>query len=182
MRHPNWEEFKTLRWRDDLTAEAQFTRVLRFAQLAEDYFAGARGQCLKYQLLPIILYPIRKLFPWEIWQEILPEIAPWEARDVGDWKPQPEWRQALLPDANLLRQTLLGTVVLAATEVVGRYDEVNEKQLQKIQARTLELLPQHLRLLGDQIEAGARDATSLARRVAKLAEGLTTKAKEPAIA
>ncbi len=182
MRHPNWEEFKTLRWRDDLTAEAQFTRVLRFAQLAEDYFASARGHCLKYQLLPIILYPIKKLFPWEIWQEILPEIAPYEATKHGNWKPQPEWRQALLPDANLLRQTLLGTVVLAATEVVGRYDEVSEKQVQKIQARMLELLPQHLRLVGDQIESGARDAKKMANRFAKLAEGLTAKAKEPELA
>ena len=181
MRHPNWEQFKTLRWRTDLSPAVAFTRLIHFAQLAEDYFAGVRGHCLKYQLLPIILYPIKKLFPWEIWQEILPEIAPWEAREI-DWEPQPAWRQAVLPDANLLRQALLGTVVLAATEIVGRYDEMTEKQLQKIQARTLELLPQHLRLVGNQIEAGARDARNLANRFAKLAEGLSTKAKEPAIA
>jgi hypothetical protein len=175
MDHPNWEEFKTLRWRDDLNADAQFTRMIHFAQLAEDYFASARGHCLKYQLLSIILYPIKKLFPWEIWQSILPEVAPWDSNHLADWQPQPEWRQALLPDANLLRQTLLGTIVLAATEILGRYDEVSEKQLHAIQDRTLELLPHHLRIASAQIEAGARESTNLARQFAQLAEGLTGK-------
>ena len=169
-RHANWEQFKNLRWRDDLSEVAQFTRLIHFAQLAEDYFAGARGHCLKYQILPIILYPIRKLFPWEILREILPEIAPYEPVRHANWRAQPGWRQLLLPDANLMRWVALGTVVLAATELVGRYDDVDEKSFDAIQKRTLQMLPHHLRIAAEQIEAGARDARGLARQFNKFAD------------
>ena len=91
---------------------------------------------------------------------------------AGQARTQPGWRQAVLPDANILRQTLLGTMALAVTEIVPRYGDVDEKQFAAVQRRVTELLPKHLEIAAGEIDSGARDARVLASQLREMAQGM----------
>lgn len=169
-RHPRWEEFKTL----PLTQSLSLRHLIGFAQLAEEYFNQVRGHCIKYHLLPIILYPIWKFDP-RIWEELIPEIDPWHplAEKLGARiKPLETWRQDLLPNARLRWLCLLGTVAIAVSESIKVHAAVEDQQLESIQKRTLDLLPAHLELLSRELDASIKLTQTLSEDLKQTAQVL----------
>lgn len=157
--HPRWEEFKTLPLKG-----LSLRHLIGFAQLAEEYFNNVRGHCLKFHLLPIILYPIWKFDP-RIWQELIPEIDPWHPQLQKIRQPDPldSWQQALLPDARLRWYCLLGTVAVAVSHEIKLHAEIKDSQLERIQQHTLELLPGHFELLSRELDSSIRQTQALAQ-------------------
>ncbi len=169
--NPRWEEFKGSRFHGEYLQTLDLRHILGFAQLAEGYFNSVRGFCVQFHLLPIILYPIWKFDP-RIWEDLMPELDPWDpvsealSRKI---KPLDSWRQGLLPDAQLRRQVLLGTLAIAATQQLERYGEADEKSYFNVQKQLLELLPRHLELAAAELEEGIKATRQLTGSLKALA-------------
>lgn len=169
--NPSWEEFKGTRFHGEHLKTLDLRHILGFAQLAEGYFNGVRGYCVQFHLLPIILYPIWKFDP-RIWEELMPELDPWNpvaealSRKI---KPLDTWRQGLLPNAQLRRQVLLGTLAIAATQQLERFEEADEKSYFNVQKQLLELLPRHLELAAAELEEGIKATRQLTGSLKALA-------------
>jgi hypothetical protein len=75
----------------------------------------------------------------------------------------------LLPDAQLRRQVLLGTLAIAATQQLERYGEADEKSYFNVQKQLLELLPRHLELAAAELEEGIKATRQLTGSLKALA-------------
>ena len=154
-RHPRWEELKGDASRTELGREARLQRVLQFGLVALDFLKGKLGACAGYHALSLLLYPKWRFDP-TIWEELGPEIAPWDPATqviANKLEPVASWRRAFLPDARLRWHVLLGSLAMAVREHIGLYEEVTEKHFARVQRRTLELIPQHLELLAEEMES-----------------------------
>lgn len=169
--NPRWEEFKGSHYLDAARTFDLYD-VIRWGQLAEEYFRTVRGYCVQFQLLPIILYPIWRFDP-HIWEEWAPDLEPWNPQ-VGELaeriEAMPAWRQGLLPDASLRRKLLLGTLAIAIAQRVKPRQEVDEKTFFAVQESTLALLPRHLELAAKEIERSIELSHKLTGSFVALAE------------
>lgn len=168
-RHPRWEEFKTGLFAEKYTLDY----IYGLAQLAEHYFTTTRGYCYAFQLLPIVLEPIWKP-DFTIWEHWLPELDPWSPRVQRLKAEEPvedQWLSRLMPDADLGRQLLLGTVVYATLRHQARAksrkdDAKGEKELAKsIQS----LLAENVARFTKAASGVAREQKAALEKIAALA-------------
>jgi hypothetical protein len=173
--HPRWEEFKGTRGRFDVQKTPQaLCHIVGWAQLAEDYFQRTRGHCVSYQLLPVVLAEIWRFDP-RIWEELAPETAPWDSQVqqlLAKQQDLPGWQQALLPDARLRWQVLLGTLAMAVGEQM--LAPRSKDPVADLARRMLAMLPGHLNLLAQEMDEALKltqerisRTRALADRVAK---------------
>ncbi len=174
--NPRWEQFAGSQYFGDSLRKRWLWEIIGFAQLAEEYFKATRGNCYKFHLLPIYLYPIWKFDP-RIWEELAPEIAPWhptaqvEARKQEVLEP---WKQSLMPDSRLRMNIMLGTLMMAVHDSVGVHEKVTEKHAKVVQQRFFEMLPRHLDMAAEELESGIKATKRLSADFKKLAEAASS--------
>ncbi|HSC66455.1 MAG TPA: hypothetical protein VLC79_02105 [Cellvibrio sp.] len=183
-RHPHAEVFRGGLYQRENFQRFRLWEIIGFAQLAEDYFKQVRGSCAVLQLLPIILYPIWRFDP-RIWEELLPEINPWDiavTKLTEKFQPFDPRHIDFVPGTKLRRQVILGTLAWAVKFTVNADEELTEKHVDNIQSTFQQLIPYGLQIAAKTLAEGLQASAVIHKGLVELSEQLSkySSAQSPA--